>query len=472
MSDPTCRTAEEIARMIREGQTSAREVLEAYLARIARVDPRVRAYVEVFAARARAQVEVRDIQARSGRIRGPLHGVPVAVKDLLAIRGVAMRAGSSVLRAEPAADDATAVRRLDAAGAVVLGTTALHEIALGVTNVNTGGATPRNPWDSSRITGGSSGGSAAAVAAGLAAAALGSDTGGSIRIPASLCGVVGLKPTFGRVSRAGVLPLAASFDTVGPITRTVGDAALMLEAMAGHDPADPDSSDRPVEAYLEAARRDPGPVRLGRLAGAHFEDDLDPAVAAAVDAAAAVAGDLGWTVRDVRLQTVDEGQTAQVTVLLAEAATLHATRFPGLWERYAPDVRALLEQGAATPPQAVEAARATLARVRAEVTRTLEQVDVLIGPAQPGGAPTLAEVDPSAPAWMDARRRIARFTRLYNATGQPALVLPAGLTADRLPVAIQLAGPAFGEARLLAVARRVEQSLGWSLPVLPEEGRA
>lgn len=472
MTDLTRHSAAQLARAIREGRTTARAAVEAYLARIAAVDPQVRAYVAVLADRARAQAEARDAEARAGRLRGPLHGVPVAVKDLLAVRGVVMRAGSSVLEEVPAADDATVVRRLQETGAVVLGTTALHEIALGVTNVNPRGQTPRNPWRLDRITGGSSGGSAAAVAAGLAAAAIGSDTGGSIRIPAAYCGIVGLKPTFGRISRAGVLPLADSFDTVGPMTRTVEDAALLLEVLAGFDPADPTSRDHPTEPYLEAARRDPGPLRLGRLTGPFFEDDLDVAAVAALDAALDAARDAGWALRDVRLHTVEEAQAAQVVVLLAEAAAFHAARFAGRWDRYAPDVRALLEQGRATPPEAVAAARAVLSRVQAEVAEVFARVDILIGPAQPGGAPSVAEVHPEAPSWMEARRRIARFSRLYNATGLPAIVLPVGLTAERLPVGVQLASPAFGEGRVLAAARRLEATLGWTLPALPDDRSA
>jgi aspartyl-tRNA(Asn)/glutamyl-tRNA(Gln) amidotransferase subunit A len=472
MTDLTRYSAAQLARVIREGRVTAHEAAEAYLSRIAAVDPQVGAYVAVLADRARAQAQARDADARAGRLRGPLHGVPVAVKDLLAVRGLVMRAGSAVLEEVPAAEDATVVRRLEDAGAVVLGTTALHEVALGVTNVNPRGQTPRNPWRLDRITGGSSGGSAAAVAAGLAAAAIGSDTGGSIRIPAAYCGIVGLKPTFGRVSRAGVLPLADSFDTVGPMARTVEDAALMLDAIAGFDPTDPASRDHPTEPYLQAARRDPGPLRVGRLVGGFFEDDLDVAAVASLDAALDAARAVGWTVHDVRLRTVEEAQTAQVRVLLAEAAAFHAVRFAGRWDRYAPDVRALLEQGRATPPEAVAAAREVLARAQAEVAEVFARVDVLIGPAQPGGAPSVAEVHPQAPSWMEARRRIARFSRLYNATGLPALVLPVGLTAERLPVGVQLAAPAFEEGRLLAAARRLEATLGWTLPALPDERSA
>ncbi|HET8679705.1 MAG TPA: amidase, partial [bacterium] len=225
MAEVTRLSASALAGQIRGGRLRAADAVEAYLARIAAIDAGVGAYVEVLADRARSQAETLDAEIVDGHLRGPLHGVPVAVKDLIAIEGVPKRAGSSFF-AQPSAQTATVVRKLEGAGAIVLGTTTLHEFALGMTSVNPHGRSPRNPWQLDRITGGSSGGSAAAVAAGLAAGAVGSDTGGSIRIPGALCGIVGLKPTFGRISCDGVLPLAGSFDTLGPMVRTVEDAAI------------------------------------------------------------------------------------------------------------------------------------------------------------------------------------------------------------------------------------------------------
>lgn len=450
-----------LAERIRGGLITAVGAVEAYLERIAHVDPRIAAYVTVLAERARAEAATRDAEARSGRWRGPLHGVPVAVKDLIRIEGVPLTAGSSFLGREPSQETATVVRLLESAGAIVLGTTTLHEFALGMTSLNPHGRTPRNPWRLDRVAGGSSGGSAAAVAAGLAAGAVGTDTGGSIRIPAALCGVVGLKPTFGRISRHGVLPLSGSFDTVGPIARCVMDAALFLSVTAGVDPADPASSDVPADAYLEQAERARPGLRVGRLAGEYFELDLDPAASRAVDDAARACVEAGFTVRPVCLRTAEEAGAAQVTLLLAEAAAFHRSTFPQMRERYGRDVRTLLDQGERVTPAMLSQAREDQARVVAEISDIFDDVDLLLGPALPAGAPRLEDADPQGAAWSRVRRMLGRFSRLYNLTGLPAIVLPAGLTDEGLPVAVQLAAGRFREGVLLGCARVIEQALGW-----------
>lgn len=465
--DVTQMSAAAIAARIRDGRLRAADAVEAYLARAAAVDGQVAAYVTVLADRARSTARDRDADVHAGRLRGPLHGVPVAIKDLIAIEGVPMTAGSLFLGREPERRSAAVVRRLEEAGVVVLGTTTLHEFALGMTSVNPHGRTPRNPWDLERIAGGSSGGSAVAVAAGLAAGAIGTDTGGSIRIPGALCGIVGLKPTFGRVSRQGVLPLADSFDTVGPMVRTVEDAALFLEVLARGDPGDPRSTAAPEERYTETLSSVPSGIRIGRLSGPYFESDLDPAVAAAMDQATRACARAGLSVRPVTLRSVEAGQHAQVTVLISEAAAFHRAAYPGREAEYGPDVRTLLAQGAALPAAAVDDARGVLAQVRAEVEALLRDCPILLGPALPIGAPRFADVDPSGSTWPEVRRVLGRFSRLFNTTGLPAIVLPAGLTRDGLPVAIQLAAPPFAEGLLLAVARQIEAVLEWALPLLP-----
>ncbi len=460
MNEITDLSALALAERIRDGRLTAVDSVEAYVERIARVDPQVAAYVRVLAGRAQSEARVRDAEARSGRWRGPLHGVPVAVKDLIQIEGVPLTAGSSFLGREPSRETATVVRRLEAAGAIVLGTTTLHEFALGMTSLNPHGRSPRNPWRPDRIAGGSSGGSAVAVAAHLAAGAIGTDTGGSIRIPAALCGVVGLKPSFGRISRHGVLPLSGSFDTVGPMTRCVTDAALFLGVMAGVDPADPTSRDEPVEAYVEqVARARPG-LRVGRLAGAFFESDLDPAVARAVDDAARACVEAGFTVRSVSLRAPEEAGWAQLTLLLAEAAAFHRDTYPGMRERYGRDVRVLLDQGEEVTAAMRSQARGVQSRVAAEISDAFGEVDLLLGPALPGGAPTLEAADPQGAAWPQVRQMMGRFSRLYNLAGLPAIVLPAGLTNEGLPVAVQLAASQFREGTLLGCARVIEQALG------------
>lgn len=467
MSEITRRTAEQLAAAIRAGRLTSFDVVEAYVARIAAVDPQICAYVSVLKDRARAQARDRDADARAGRWRGPLHGVPVAIKDLIAIAGVPMTAGSTFLGAAPQRETAAVVRRLEDAGAVILGTTALNEFALGTTGVNPHGRTPRNPWDPSRITGGSSSGSAAAVAAGLAPAALGTDTGGSIRIPAALCGLVGLKPTFGRVSRRGVLPLAESFDTVGPLVRTVGDAALLLEVIAGPDPDDPACIGTAPGRVRDEMARDPSGLRVGRPIGTFFESDLDPAVAAAMDGVTRDLERAGLPVRTVRLPSAEAAHEAQVVVLRSEAAAFHQRMFPGRMGEYNPDVRAIVQQGASTPASDVAAARDTIHRFRAEVSRALDEYPLLLAPAVPAGAASIADADPHGPHWPEIRRQVSRFTRVFNATGLPTIALPVGLTATGMPVAVQLAAAALEEGRLLAVARRIEAATGWALPELP-----
>ncbi|MBM3470383.1 MAG: amidase [Armatimonadetes bacterium] len=461
MSEITDLPALALAERIHDGRLTAIGVVEAYLERIFHEDPRIAAYVTLLAGRARAEAVTRDAEARSGRWRGPLHGVPVAVKDLIQIEGVPLTAGSSFLGGEPSPETATVVRLLEDAGAIVLGTTTLHEFALGMTSLNPHGRTPRNPWRLDRVAGGSSGGSAAAVAAHLAAGAVGTDTGGSVRIPAALCGVVGLKPTFGRISRHGVLPLSGSFDTVGPIARCVTDAALFLGVMAGVDPADPASRDVPVDAYLEQAERARPGLRVGRLSGPFFESDLDPAAAQAVEDAARACVEAGFTVRPVFLRTPEEANLAQVTLLLAEAAAFHRDAYPGMRERYGRDVRALLDQGETVTAEMLSEARKVQSRVMAEISGVFGEVDLLLGPALPAGAPRLEDADPQGAAWSQVRQMLGRFSRLHNLAGLPAIVLPAGLTSEGLPVAVQLAAGQFREGTLLGCARVIEQALGW-----------
>jgi aspartyl-tRNA(Asn)/glutamyl-tRNA(Gln) amidotransferase subunit A len=467
MSDVTRLSASALAGWIREGRLTSADAVDAYLERIASVDSAVSAYVRVLGDRAAAHARTLDAEARAGRLRGPLHGVPVAIKDLIAIAGVPMTAGSSFLGALPERETATVVGRLEAAGAVVLGTTALHEFAFGMTSVNPHGRTPRNPWDLDRIAGGSSGGSGAAVAAGLAAGAVGTDTGGSIRIPAALCGIVGLKPTFGRVSRHAVLPLARSYDTVGPMARTVEDAALLLEAMAGVDPADPRSSQEPVARYRDEMLRVPAGTRVGQLVGAHFEDDLDPAVERAVAQTARVLRSCGLEVEPLELPEVTAWQGAQLTILRAEAAAFHRATFPGRKGEYGPDVRAMLQQGAAVPAAEVWEARAIQAVAKVKMAGIMAGCHVLLSPALPMGAPRIADVDPGGTRWPEVRRVLGRFTRLFNLIGLPTIVLPAGLSSEGLPVSVQLAGRPFEEGLLLGVARQVEREVNWSLPDLP-----
>jgi aspartyl-tRNA(Asn)/glutamyl-tRNA(Gln) amidotransferase subunit A len=467
MNEITGHSISTLARGMAAARYSSADVVEAFLGRIAAVDPHVQAFVAVFGDLAREAARQLDAERRAGRVRGILHGIPVAIKDLMTVRGAPMTAGSIMLGREPAQRDAAVVRRLRDAGAIVVGLTTLNEFALGTTGVNPHSRTARNPWNPDRMTGGSSSGSGAAVAASMVPAAIGTDTGGSIRIPAALCGIVGLKPTFGRVSREGVFPLAGSFDTVGPMVRTVEDAAMVLEAIAGHDPADAGSRDVPVGRYRDEMARDPAGAVVARLGGAFFERDLDPAAARGLDAVTAALEAVGMPVRAVTLPSVEAAHDAQLVVLRFEAAAIHRGRFAGREAEYNPDVRALLAQGASITQAEVQGARDVLARFQGEVTSVLTGYPVLLSPAVPVGAPRIADADPHGPLWPQIRRLAGRFTRVFNATGLPTVALPVSLTADGLPVGVQMAAAPFAEGLLLSVARRVEDAIGWSIPVLP-----
>jgi len=454
----------ELAAGIREGRISPVALVEQCLERIRAEDPALRAFIHVDTVAARETARAREAEARRGEIRGPLHGIPIAVKDLFDQAGLATTAGAAIRRDHRAEETATAVQRLAGAGAVIIGRTNLHEFAFGVTSVNPHFGAVANPWDRERITGGSSGGSGAAVAAGLCAAALGTDTGGSIRIPAALCGIVGLKPTFGRISRHGVVPLAWSFDTVGPMARSVADAALLLGVLAGPDPRDPLTARRP--AFAEHVPDPPASFRIGRLRGPLFEGGLDDAVGAALEQASDLLSRAGGRVEPVRVEAAEAGQIAQTTILFAEASAYHRRVYPGRLSEYGPDVRELLAAGATIPATAYVEAQRVQAVVVAQVGRLLTEVDALLCAGVPVAAPRIADVDPArGPGWRRARAPLSRLTRLFNLTGLPVVSLPVG-ARDGLPMGIQLAAAPGEEARLLAIARALEARVGWELPAI------
>lgn len=454
-----------LAQAIHAGALSPVDLVEGCLERIRQKDRVLRAFIRVDERTALAEAAAREREARQGAVRGPLHGIPVAVKDLFDQAGLPTTAGAAIRREHMAEETATAVRRLQDAGAIVIGKTNLHEFAFGVTSVNPHYGAVANPWDPECIAGGSSGGSAAAVAAGFCAAAMGTDTGGSIRIPAALCGIVGLKPTFGRVSRHGVVPLAWSFDTIGPMTRTVADAALMLSVLAGPDPRDPTTGR--YGPFTDTAIDVPLAFRVGRLVGAFFEETLDDEVADALERTCDVLTRAGGRVIPVHVDTIDAGQVAQTTILFAEAAAYHQRAYPGGLAEYGPDVRELLAAGATIPATAYVEAQQVQAAVIGQVRRLLEDVDVLLCPTVPIPAPRIAEVDPTrSEGWRRVRAPLSRFTRLFNLTGLPAVSIPVGRTRAGLPIGAQLAAAPGQEGRLLGISAALEAAVGWELAPL------
>ena len=453
----------DLGRMIATKEVSPVEVVRAHLDRISALDARLRAFITVCADSALQSARASEADLMAGKVAGPLHGVPWAPKDLYSTKGVRTTGGSKILGDSVPAADATVVARLGAAGAIVLGKLNMHEFAYGPEGLNAHYGDARNPWDARahRITGGSSSGSGAAVAAGLAPGSLGSDTGGSIRIPASLCGITGLKPTYGRVSRAGVLPLAWSMDHVGPMTRTARDCALMLNAIAGYDPADPTTSVLPVPDYTAALRGDVKGLRVGLLC-AHFTDVATAEVRAAVEAAAEQLERAGAILDEVNLAGVLHVAAASSAIVASEALAYHAGWMRSRPQDYQPDVRERLRMGAFVSGAHYVRAQQLRALVRSEIDEALAKRDVLLAPATPIPAPVLGERETTlGDGTSDVRAALIRLTRPFNYSGHPAGAAPCGFTAGGLPIGLQIVGRPFDEATVLRVVDAYQRLTDW-----------
>ena len=477
----------ELSEALAARHVSSHEATEAALSRIAETDGRLGAFLKVTAERARAQAAAADERAARGRRLGPLDGVPLALKDLFLTRGIETTAGSRILEGFIPPYDATVVERLDAAGAVLLGKLNMDEFAMGSSTENSAFKPCRNPWDLSRTPGGSSGGSAAAVAARQAFGAFGTDTGGSIREPAAFCGVVGLKPTYGRVSRYGVVAFASSLDQVGPLARTVGDAAALLQITAGRDDRDMTSSPRPVEDYGAALEAGAAGLTVG-VAREWLAAGVDPGVAQRVEEALATYARLGARIVDVALPHTRYGIAAYYLIAPAEAssnlARYDGVRF-GLRAGAEGGLRAMYgetrRRGFGLEPKrrimlgtyALSAGYYDAYYLRAQKVRTLlrrdfdrafERCDVIAGPVSPTVAFRLGERvdDPLQMYLADV------FTVTCNLAALPGLSLPCGLhPTEKLPVGLQLIGRPFDEATLFRAARALERELG-PLPAPPE----
>jgi aspartyl-tRNA(Asn)/glutamyl-tRNA(Gln) amidotransferase subunit A len=458
-------TIREAAEGLRARRFSAVDLATAAISRIDRHNHELRAFITVTGEQALEQARQADRELAQGRDRGPFHGIPVALKDLFATRGVRTTAGSRVYENFVPAINATVVERLLAAGAVLLGKLNMHELAYGITSANPHFGAVCNPWNLEHSPGGSSGGSGAAVAAQMVFMAMGTDTGGSIRIPASFCGTVGLKPTYGRVSRHGVLPLGFSQDHMGPLARSVRDAALALNAIAGHDPMDPTCSRRPVVDYVPDEDCAIRGVRIGFPDGFFF-DRLDRDVESAVRGAIARAESLGAVVTQVRLPDMEALNAIARIVLLAEASAV-AEQYPQDRGLYGADVRALLDQGRLVPATDYINAQRLRRQMRREFDKVWKEVDCLITPATPIPAPRAGDTTVRLGGREeDVRLAATRLVRGMNALGFPALSLPCGLSAAGLPVGMQIIGPAFEEALLLRVGAALEDG-GVGIPPCP-----
>ncbi|MBM4464045.1 MAG: amidase [Chloroflexi bacterium] len=455
-------TLEELAPLLRDGQVSPVEVIQSYLVRIDTLNEALNAYITVTRDQALADARRYEEEILRGDYRGPLHGVPVALKDLYDTAGVRTTAASKIYAQRVPQEDATSVARLRAAGAVLIGKTNLHEFAYGVTADSSFFGPTRNPWDPERVAGGSSGGSGAAVAAGLCAVATGSDTGGSIRIPAALCGTVGLKPTYGRISGHGLLPLSWTLDHPGPMARSVYGAAVMLSAMAGYDPRDPASVDVPVPDYTAGLRHGVAGLRIGldpqwALSGIH-ED-----VRAAFQGALAVLEDLGAEIVEVSVPRVVEGMEAALTILMAEATAIHEKFLRSRPDDYQPDVRARLEKGLAIRGIDYGRARRTGELLRRDLAALFQRVDLLATPMCGIIAPKIGQreviIDGEA---VPVMAPLTRYTRVFNLTGLPAISVPCAFSPEGLPIGLQLVGRAWDEATVLWAAYAYETAAEWT----------
>ncbi|MEY9929696.1 aspartyl-tRNA(Asn)/glutamyl-tRNA(Gln) amidotransferase subunit A [Catenulispora sp. GP43] len=440
---------------IRERQLSPVELVDSALQRIAQMEPQLQAYVTITAERARKAAREAEHEITAGRYRGPLHGIPMGVKDLIDVAGAATTAGSRVRADHRAQTDSTVATRLAQAGAVLLGKTHTHEFAYGLTTPQT-----HNAWDPDRVAGGSSGGSAVAVAAGMATFALGTDTGGSIRVPSALNGVVGLKPTYGLVPRHGVTSLSWSLDHVGPITRTVEDAALVLTALAGHDPRDAASLTAPAVDYRPTAGPDLTGLRVGVPRDYYF-DHVDPEVEAAVRQAVDQLRALGARLVDVQIPMTRYIQATQWALMVPEATAYHEGTLRTVPELYQADVRILLEAGELMPAGDYLRAQRSRTLMRQEWAHLLEQVDVIAAPTVPAtavkaGQETITWADGTVEGVSDA---YVRLSSPANITGIPSLSVPVGQDTAGLPIGMQLLGRPLEESVLLRVGHAYEQSL-------------
>jgi aspartyl-tRNA(Asn)/glutamyl-tRNA(Gln) amidotransferase subunit A len=445
----------ELAPRIRRKDISPLELTRACLDRIERINPTLNAFITVSAESALAEAHAAETEISRGEWRGPLHGIPIAVKDLIDTAGTRTTAASELYQNRVPAEDAEVVRRLRQAGAVILGKNNLHEFAYGGSSLVSFFGNVHNPRTAAHIAGGSSGGSAAAVASGLCYAAIGTDTAGSIREPAALCGCVGLKPSYGRVSARGVIPLSWSLDHVGPLAASVADAALVLQAIAGYDPLDVCSANVPIANYSSGLGESTKKLRVA-IPRAHFWNDLDSEVRTAMDAAVAVIGTLVAEVHDLGLDIPTDR-----TVQAAESFAYHAENVARMPELYQPETLRRIRSGERISTREYIQRRQELDRERRRAYDFFSDVDLLVTPTIPIPAPAIADLKKDAAALRPAELTLLRNTRPFNVWGLPAISVPCGFTKSGLPVGLQIAGPHWREDLLLRLAFAYEHATEW-----------
>jgi len=448
-------TISELSRQVRRRELSPVDITRECLRRIENVNPHLNAFITVMADSALAAARAAEEEIARGQWRGPLHGIPIALKDLIDTAGVRTTSASALHKDRVPTEDAEVVRKLREAGAVIVGKNNLHEFAYGGSSLVSHFGDVHNPWDVNRIAGGSSGGSAASVPAGMACAAIGTDTAGSIREPAALCGCVGLKPTYGRVSSRGVIPLSTSLDHVGPLAASVEDAAIVLQAIAGYDPGDITSAEVPVRDYVSVLKGGAKDLRVGVPRG-YFFDDLDPEVASAMEHAVMGIETLVAHIKEVRLEVPTDR-----TLPAAEAYAYHAGDVARNPELYRAETLQRIRTGEKVTAAEYMQRRRELEIARRNIRDVFAEVDLLVVPTTPMPAPTIAELRTDPGALRPAELKLLRNTRPFNVWGLPAISVPCGFTQSGLPIGLQVAGPHWREDLVLRLAYAYEQATAW-----------
>jgi aspartyl-tRNA(Asn)/glutamyl-tRNA(Gln) amidotransferase subunit A len=453
---PLLETIVYLAPRLRRKEVSPLELTRTCLDRIEKLNPMLNAFITVTAESALAEARAAETEISRGEWRGPLHGIPIALKDLIDTAGTRTTAASALYQDRVPTEDAEVVRRLRRAGAVILGKNNLHEFAYGGSSLVSFFGDVPNPRMATHIAGGSSGGSAAAVAAGLCYAAIGTDTAGSIREPAALCGCVGIKPTYGRVSCRGVIPLSWSLDHVGPLAATVGDAAVVLQTIAGYDPLDINSVDVPAADYVSALREGAKTLRVG-IPRAYFYDDLDDEVSAALEEALAVIKTLAGETREMQMEIPTDR-----AVQNAESYAVHADHVARTPELYQPETLRRIRFGADISAAEYIRCRRELDIERRSAHDFFAEVDLLVTPTMPIPAPAIADLKKNPETLRPAELVLLRNTRPFNVWGLPTISVPCGFTRSGLPIGLQIAGPRWREDLVLRLAHAYEQAVNFS----------
>ena len=445
----------DVSRMIRQREISARQVCQALLSRIERLDGRLNSFIRVMPESALAQAEVADREIAAGLWRGPLHGIPIGIKDLLDVAGVPTTCGTEVFKEHRPEKDATVVARLRRAGAVLIGK--LHMTEGATLSHHPGYPRPENPWRAGYWTGVSSSGSGVATAAGLCFGALGTDTGGSIRLPSGACGLSGIKPTWGRVSRHGLFPLAETFDHIGPMARSTADAAAILQAIAGEDAADPTALPGQVPDYLNGLDGGISGFSIG-IDRALIETNVDPIVVSNIEQTISLLQELGARIREVTVPSFVPLSVEVLPLMTAEIMVAHAATYPSQADKYGPGLKQMLESGIHLSGMDIARAVQRRAVFNGELRKVFDGVDLILTPASPVPTPTWEEVDAMARDVGVLLDRVARYTMPFNFSGNPTLSLPSGFASSGLPLGMQLIGPHLGEPLLCRVGHAFQQA--------------